>query len=80
MMIGTNRVLLCTRLDFVDSLSAADLEHACVRIDEELRRDFAELDEIFLQPVPLNDPGLRERVLGRYGRVLADEPRSVEGG
>jgi cation diffusion facilitator family transporter len=80
MMIGTNRVLLCTRVDFVDSLSAADLERACVRIDEELRRDFPELDEIFVQPVPLSDPGLRQRVLGRYGRVLADEPRSVDGG
>jgi cation diffusion facilitator family transporter len=67
MLTGTDRVLLCARLDFDDALSAADLERACVRIDSELRTEFPDLDEIFLEPVPRNDPVMRERVLARYG-------------
>jgi cation diffusion facilitator family transporter len=67
MLTGTDRVLLCARLDFDDSLGAADLERACVRIDGELRAEFPDLDEIFLEPVPRNDPAMRERVLSRYG-------------
>jgi cation diffusion facilitator family transporter len=74
MMTGVHRVLLCARLDFVDSSSAEDIEAACMRIDADLRAEFPSLDEIFLQPVPRGDAGLRERVLNRYGRVLADEP------
>jgi cation diffusion facilitator family transporter len=74
MMTGTNRILLCARVDFVDDLNAADLERACVRIDATLSAEFSALDEIFIQPVPRTDPAMRERVLRRYGRVLADEP------
>jgi cation diffusion facilitator family transporter len=73
MMIGVDRILLCARVDFVDSVTAGELEAACVRIDAELTKEFPELEEIFLQPVPRTDPGLRDRVLSRYGRVLADE-------
>jgi hypothetical protein len=32
----------------------------------------AGLDEIFIQPVPREDPELRARVMRRYGRSLAD--------
>ena len=67
MLIGTDRVLLCARLDFDDSLGANELEHACVRISAELRAEFSDLDEIFLEPVPRTDPDLRRRVLDRYG-------------
>jgi cation diffusion facilitator family transporter len=73
MMTGTDRVLLCARVDFVDTYSAGDLEQACVRIDEDLRAEFGDLDEIFIQPVPRSNQDLRGRVLRRYGRVLADE-------
>jgi cation diffusion facilitator family transporter len=76
MMTGVNRILLCARVDFVDSISATELERACVRFDAELRTEFSSLDEIFLQPVPRSDAELRVRVLTRYGRVLADEPES----
>jgi divalent metal cation (Fe/Co/Zn/Cd) transporter len=55
------------RLDFVDSISTADLERACVRIDNELRAEFPDLDEIFLEPVPRSDPDLQARVRARYG-------------
>lgn len=70
MLTGTDHVLLCARLDFDDSLGAADLERACVRIDGELRAEFPDLDEIFLEPVPRNDQAMRERVLARYGFTL----------
>lgn len=69
MTVGTDNVLLCARLDFDDALGAADLERACVRIDGELREEFHELDEIFLEPVPRNDPNLRAKVLARYGEL-----------
>nr|WP_042178116.1 cation diffusion facilitator family transporter [Kibdelosporangium sp. MJ126-NF4]CEL12981.1 FIG00761799: membrane protein [Kibdelosporangium sp. MJ126-NF4]CTQ98666.1 FIG00761799: membrane protein [Kibdelosporangium sp. MJ126-NF4] len=73
MMTGTDRVLLCARVDFVDSYTAGDVEQACVRIDDDLRAEFEDLDEIFIQPVPRSNRDLRDRVLRRYGRVLADE-------
>jgi cation diffusion facilitator family transporter len=71
MTTGTDSVLLCARLDFDDALGVADLERACVRIDNELRAEFHELDEIFLEPVPRSDPDLRARVLARYGDISA---------
>ncbi|HEY3894447.1 MAG TPA: cation diffusion facilitator family transporter [Pseudonocardiaceae bacterium] len=70
MLTGTDRILLCARVDFTDSLSAAELEHACVRIDGELRTEFTDLDEIFIQPVPGGDSALNERVANRYGSAL----------
>jgi cation diffusion facilitator family transporter len=72
MLTGTDRILLCAKLDFTDTLTAAELERACVRIDGELRDAFPDLDEIFLEPVPRNDPELRARVLARYGNALGD--------
>jgi cation diffusion facilitator family transporter len=72
MQVGTDRVLVCARVDFIDDYSAADLEEACLRIDADLRNRFTDLDEIFIQPVPRSDPDLRQRVLARYGRALAE--------
>jgi divalent metal cation (Fe/Co/Zn/Cd) transporter len=68
MVTGTDRILLCARLDFADGLASGELELACVRIAAELQERFTELDEIFLEPVPRTDPTLRARVLARYGR------------
>jgi cation diffusion facilitator family transporter len=73
MQTGTGRVLLCVRADFVDTVSAGELENACMRIDGDLRQHFAELDEIFIQPVSRADPRIQRRVRARYGRVLSDE-------
>ena len=56
MQVGTDRVLVCARVDFIDDYSAADLEEACLRIDADLRDRFTDLDEIFIQPVPRSDP------------------------
>jgi cation diffusion facilitator family transporter len=72
MMTGANRVLLCARVDFDDSLSAGRLEHVCARLDDQLRAEFDELDEIFLQPASRSDPKLRRRVQDRYGTALTD--------
>jgi cation diffusion facilitator family transporter len=72
MLTGTDKVLLCARVDVVDDYSAGELERAFVRIDADLRAEYGDLDEVFLQPVPRNDPELRQRVMSRYGRLLAD--------
>lgn len=72
MEMGSDQVLVCARVDFVDSFSAADLERACMRIDADLRTEFDQLGEIFIQPVPRSDAGLRQRVLARYGRIMAE--------
>jgi cation diffusion facilitator family transporter len=74
MLTGTDSVLLCTRVDFVDSFSAADLEQACVRVDGQLRDRFGLLSEVFIQPASRRDKWLRNRVQQRYGHALADEP------
>src|SRR5581483_3461267 len=50
MMTGSDSVLLCSRVDFVDTFSAADLENACLRVDTELRERFPVLTEVFIQP------------------------------
>ncbi|MDX6324989.1 MAG: hypothetical protein QOK15_1343 [Nocardioidaceae bacterium] len=75
MQIGTGRVLLCIRADFVDTVTAGDIEQACMRIDADLRERFAELDEIFIQPVPRGDPRIEDRVRARYGRALSGEKK-----
>jgi cation diffusion facilitator family transporter len=73
MLVGTNRVLACARVDFVNTVSAGDLERACMGLARRLREEFTELDEIFIQPAPRGDRTLRDRVRARYGRPMADE-------
>ncbi|MFD4668488.1 hypothetical protein ACFWNN_02075 [Lentzea sp. NPDC058450] len=72
MLTGTDKVLVCARVDLVDTYTAGEIEHACLRIDNSLREEFHDVDEVFLQPVPRTDPELRQRVLRRYGRILTD--------
>ncbi|WP_375483181.1 cation diffusion facilitator family transporter [uncultured Jatrophihabitans sp.] len=73
MLTGTDSVLLCARVDFIDATTGSELEEACVRLDTELRQKWSTLDEIFIQPAPRLDVGMRERVQERYGRALAEE-------
>lgn len=73
MLIGTGRVLLCARVDFVDTVSAGELERACVRVADELRDEFPQLVETFIQPASRRDRHVRDRVRRRYGHALADE-------
>jgi len=70
MLTGTDKVLVCARLDFAQAASSDDIERACVRIDNTLREEFNDVDEVFLEPVPRGDPELRERVRARYGTDL----------
>lgn len=72
MQLGAGRVLLCARVDFIDTYTAGDLERACVRIAGDLQAQYPVLVEIFLEPVPRTDARLRETVRNRYGRALAD--------
>jgi cation diffusion facilitator family transporter len=69
MNTGADNVLLGARVDFDGALTSTDVENAVVRIDALLREAYPELHEVFLTPVPRNDPYLRERVLARYGRL-----------
>ncbi|GAA1979717.1 cation diffusion facilitator family transporter [Amycolatopsis minnesotensis] len=71
MLMGTDQVLVCTRVDFDDSLGASDVEHVCVRLAAELVEKFNDVTEVFIEPVPRNDPDLRARVLARYGDEVA---------
>jgi cation diffusion facilitator family transporter len=73
MLTGADSALLCTRVDFEDQFSASDLESACLRLDEQLRKRFPILDEVFIQPAPRTDDELRRRVEHRYGQAMADE-------
>ncbi|WP_051341675.1 cation diffusion facilitator family transporter [Pseudonocardia spinosispora] len=77
MMTGTDQVLVCARLDFADDVTSDQLERACVRIDAELREEFTDLDEIFLEPVPRNDPELRAKVRARYGVSPEEIPNGL---
>ncbi|WP_410666957.1 cation diffusion facilitator family transporter [Amycolatopsis sp. cmx-4-68] len=69
MLMGTDQVLVCTRVDFDDSLTAGDLERACVRLAAELTEAFNDVTEVFIEPVPRSDPELRATVLARYGDI-----------
>ncbi|OZM71969.1 cation transporter [Amycolatopsis antarctica] len=67
MLMGTDQVLVCARVDFADTLTSGELEHLCVRLAARLREEFSDVTEVFLEPVPRNDPDLRATVLARYG-------------
>ena len=74
MNVGTDQILVCARLDFDDALGAADVERTCARLDGELHEKYQEVYEVFLEPVPRDDPGLRDRVMARYGRAGNGDP------
>lgn len=69
MLLGTDSILVGARLDFDDTLGAADLERACKRLADELRAEVPDVTEVFLEPVPRTDRDLRQAVLERYGRA-----------
>jgi cation diffusion facilitator family transporter len=77
MMIGTGRVLLCARVDFVDDVSSGQLEQACARLDRDVRGRFPDLTEVFIQPASAGDEEFRERVRARYGQPLAETTPST---
>jgi cation diffusion facilitator family transporter len=76
MTLGTDRILLCARVDFDDTLDAATLERTCADIDADMRERVPDLQEIFIEPVPRSDPAVRERVMQRYGEAGAERLRT----
>jgi cation diffusion facilitator family transporter len=75
MTTGTDAVLVCARVDFRDGLTSADVERACVAFNEDLKAAFRQVVDVFIEPVPRDDPGLRAEVIARYGRALTDVER-----
>jgi divalent metal cation (Fe/Co/Zn/Cd) transporter len=69
--IGTDRVLVCARIDFVDGATSSDVEQHTVQMGRELRETFNDVVEVFLEVVPRNDPELRRRVRERYGESVS---------
>jgi cation diffusion facilitator family transporter len=65
MMIGTGKLLVCARVDFVDSLSATEAERACVRFHDVLAERFPEVETIFIEPVPRGDHELQRQIQAR---------------
>jgi cation diffusion facilitator family transporter len=70
MLLGTDQILVCARVDFDDALGAAEVERACVRLAGELAQAYGDVTEVFIEPVPRTDPELRAAVLARYGHPL----------
>jgi hypothetical protein len=68
MMVGTGKVLVCARVDYTDELSATQAEQACVRIHEVLTTAFPDIDNVFIEPVPGSDRGLRDEARSRAER------------
>jgi cation diffusion facilitator family transporter len=79
MLLGTDQILVCTRVDFDDSLGAADVERTCVRLAGELPRTYTDVAEVFIEPVPRNDPEVRAAVLARYGDAASRMRRPAGG-
>ena len=65
MMIGTGRLLVCARVDFVDSLSATEAERACVRFHDVLAEHFPDVETVFIEPVPRGDHELQRQIRAR---------------
>jgi len=61
MLMGTGRVLVCARIDYIDDLSASEVEHAGVRFHDLLEEQFEDVEDVFVEPVPRDDTGIREQ-------------------
>ncbi|GAB2978164.1 cation diffusion facilitator family transporter [Amycolatopsis acidiphila] len=71
MLLGTDLILVCARVDFDDTLHASDVERACVRLAGEMQEAYSDVSEVFIEPVPRTDPELRAAVLARYGEAAS---------
>ncbi len=65
MMIGTGKLLVCARVDFVDSLSATEAERSCVRFHDVLAERFPDVETVFIEPVPRGDHELQRQIRAR---------------
>ncbi len=69
--IGTDRLLVCVRVDFDDALDAAGVERAALAMNRGMRERFNDVVEVFIEPVPRSDAELRQTVRDRYGDRVA---------
>jgi cation diffusion facilitator family transporter len=65
MMIGTGKLLVCARVDFVDELSATEAEGASVRFHGLLADRFPDVETVFIEPVPRSDRELQRQIAAR---------------
>jgi cation diffusion facilitator family transporter len=65
MMIGTGKLLVCARVDFIDSLSATEAEQSCVRFHDVLAEHFPDVETVFIEPVPRGDRELQRQIRAR---------------
>jgi cation diffusion facilitator family transporter len=71
-LVGTDQVVCCARVDLHDDMTAAEVEQAMVRMGRNLRGQFPEVVEVFIEPVPRDHPEVQRRVRARYGEEIAD--------
>jgi divalent metal cation (Fe/Co/Zn/Cd) transporter len=65
MMIGTGKVLVCARIDYVDEITASEAEQASLRIHEVLGERFPDVEDVFVEPVPRDDRPLQRAAQSR---------------
>jgi cation diffusion facilitator family transporter len=65
MMIGTGKLLVCARVDFVESLSATEAERTCLRFHDVLAEHFPDVETVFIEPVPRGDHELQRQIRAR---------------
>jgi cation diffusion facilitator family transporter len=65
MVIGTQKLLVCARVDFLDELSATEAEQACVRFHDVLNARFPDVEGVFIEPVPRGDRELHRQIRAR---------------
>jgi cation diffusion facilitator family transporter len=70
MQLGPDSVLVAARVDFVDTLTAGDLERVCTEIEDEMRRRMPSLTQVFLDPSSSTGADA-ERVAGRLRQTEA---------
>jgi cation diffusion facilitator family transporter len=70
MMMGTGRILVCARLDYVDALGSADVERVSVDLHQELVERFPEIEDVFLEAAPRFDDALRRQAEQRSVRAV----------
>jgi cation diffusion facilitator family transporter len=84
LLVGTDQVVVCARIDLDNDLTAAQVELAMVRIGRDLRTEFPDVIEVFLEPVPREHPDVQQRVRDRYGEEIAvrleEEAERASGG
>jgi cation diffusion facilitator family transporter len=65
MVIGTQKLLVCARVDFADELSATEAEQSCVHFHDVLAARIPDVEAVFIEPVPRGDRELHRQIRAR---------------